>query len=75
MVKALQVIDRVSDSPDTREEYTKTAMLLAQTDNPDDPRVKKIVRKRITSPCSKQKEKPAQSELAKGFTAVLPGGG
>ena len=44
VVKALQVIDRVSDSPDTREEYTKTAMLLAQTDNPDDPRVKKIVR-------------------------------
>jgi hypothetical protein len=27
---------------------------------------------RITSPCSKQKEKPAQNELAKGFTAVLP---
>ena len=44
VVKALQVVDRVSGSPDTREEYTKTAMLLAQTDNPDDPRVKKIVR-------------------------------
>ena len=44
VVKALQVIDRLSPPPDSQEEYVQTAMLLAQTDNPDDPRVKKIVR-------------------------------
>ena len=44
VVKAFQVIDRLSPAPDSQEEYTKTAMLLEQTDDPNNPRVKKIVR-------------------------------
>lgn len=44
VVKALQVIDRLSPAPDSREEYVQTAMLLAHTDDPDDTRVIKIVR-------------------------------
>ena len=44
VVKALQVIDRLAPAPDSQEEYVQTAMLPAQTDDPDDPRVKKIVR-------------------------------